>query len=102
MSEPIVASEAPKKHYVGKGWENKSGISISIKKDEFDKLTPVNSYGDVRLFVGRSKQPDERSGATHWVAVAQERPAGGWVPAKPPTGMPEDPVGHTPEKDLPW
>jgi hypothetical protein len=88
---PINASDTPKKVYVGKGWTNKYGIAIEIKKDEIAKLE-ANAYGGVRLYVGLMKEPDSRSKATHFVAVEEKS---SWVPpAKAPEGMPQDKPGE--------
>lgn len=52
--------------YVGIGWENKGGIVISIKKDDLLKMN-CDNYGSIKLFVGRRKEVDERSKASHFV-----------------------------------
>jgi len=99
---PIEAREGlPERVFVGKGWENKGGISISIKQAQIASLVP-NEWGDVRLFVGRLKTPEERSKATHFVAVSEGRKTNGWVPPRAPSGMPSDPPGHTEKEDLPF
>lgn len=99
---PIIANQSQQDDtFLGSGWENKGGISILVDKEAFNKL-PVNSNGTVRLFVGRRKQMSAKTNASHYVAIPRERPGGGWVPNKPPEGMPQDPVGHTPDKDLPF
>jgi len=61
------------KRYVGVGWlkEFKNGghvLNISLKLDEVNKL-PVDKYGNVYLVIGKRKEPDAKSKATHWVAV---------------------------------
>lgn len=59
--------------FVGKGWSNQyGGIRVSIKLDDIKNL-PVNKYGDVELYVGPRKQPDEKSKATHFVKWSQPR-----------------------------
>lgn len=55
-----------KDKYVGKGWENKYGISVQVNLKELQSL-PVDNYGNVRIYVGKRKSPDEKSKATHWV-----------------------------------
>ena len=52
--------------FCGRGWEGKYDIKISVKPEDFP---PVNKYGDVRLVVKRRRNPDEKSGATHFVVV---------------------------------
>jgi hypothetical protein len=61
------------KTYVGVGWEKKfndggSAISISVKLVDVNKLA-VDKYGNVRLVVATRRTPDEKSKATHSVAV---------------------------------
>ena len=63
MSEP--------KQYVGKGWlkEFQNGghvLNISIKVGE---LPLPDEYGNVNLTVGKRREPDEKTKATHWVAI---------------------------------
>ena len=53
--------------FVGTGWENQyGGIRISIKREELLNI-PVNAYGDVLLYVGKRKQIDQKSKASHFV-----------------------------------
>jgi hypothetical protein len=54
------------KEFVGTGWENQGGIKVRIKKEDIMDL-PVNDYGYIELFVGRRREKDEKSGATHYV-----------------------------------
>lgn len=61
------------KTFVGSGWEKKfdnggSAISISVDLAKVNNL-PVDKYGSVRLSVSTRKTPDEKSKATHSVAV---------------------------------
>ena len=77
------------KQFVGSGWANKYGIKIKIKRDAITSL-PVNNYGDVALYVGQLKEPNEKSKATHYVAVEEERAA-----------LAKDPIPATTE-DLPF
>jgi len=63
--------------YVGSGWlkvfENGGKVlNLSIKKEAIDQL-PVDKYGNVYLTAGARKEPDEKSKATHWVAVDDYR-----------------------------
>jgi len=64
-------------------------ISISVKPDALAGL-PVNKYGEVKLYVGKLKQKNEKSKATHYVAVAEER-----------TTLAQDPIPET-TQDLPF
>ena len=56
------------KIYVGNGWSHKFGVNISVKKEELDKL-PVNKYGDILLEVVQLRELNEKTKATHYVAV---------------------------------
>jgi hypothetical protein len=57
--------------FVGKGWVNQyGGIKIQLKLEEIQSL-PVNQWGDVELYVGQRKSPDEKSKATHYVKYSQ-------------------------------
>jgi hypothetical protein len=58
------------KIFVGKGWESKFGVRITIKPKDLEKLN-TNSYGDVLLEVVKRKEPDPKSKATHYVVVDQ-------------------------------
>ena len=53
-------------NYVGTGWENQYGINVSINLEKIKALTP-DAYGNVKVYVGKRKSPDEKSKATHWV-----------------------------------
>jgi hypothetical protein len=64
---------ADQDNFVGTGWENKGGIRISIKKDKIAELE-TNQYGDVILFVGKLREPNEKSHATHFVKVNESKP----------------------------
>jgi hypothetical protein len=65
------------KRYVGKGWSKTfsnggSVVNISVKLADLNGLT-ADKYGDVHLVVGDRKAPDEKTKATHWVAVDEYR-----------------------------
>lgn len=66
---------ADQNNFVGTGWENSGGIRISIKKDKIAELE-TNQYGDVVLFVGKRREIDEKSKATHFVKVNEARQSG--------------------------
>ena len=53
-------------NYVGTGWENQYGINVSINLEKIKALTP-DAYGNVKVYVGKRKSPDDKSKATHWV-----------------------------------
>lgn len=67
------------KIYLGNAWEDDYGINVSVNLEKFlqavkdGKLTQ-NKYGDVKIRVGRLRTPNERSKATHYVAVATPKP----------------------------
>lgn len=53
--------------FVGKGWStNYEGMRISLKREDLLTL-PVNQYGDILLYVGKRKEQDPKSKATHFV-----------------------------------
>ncbi|HEX9007252.1 MAG TPA: hypothetical protein VF889_08150 [Bacteroidota bacterium] len=59
--------------FVGVGWETRfagggSSIAISVNLEKIAALQK-DDYGNVRLVVGERREQDERSRATHWVAV---------------------------------
>ncbi len=55
-----------KDNYVGTGWENQYGINVSINLEKIKQLTP-DAYGNVKVYVGKRKEVDAKSKATHWV-----------------------------------
>lgn len=59
-------------NYVGKGWANEYGIRISIKKEDIDNL-PVSKYGEIQLYVGKRREIDDKSKATHYVKEDKPR-----------------------------
>lgn len=61
------------KNYVGNGWQNQYGdIQISVKLEELNKL-PVNQYGEVKLFVGKLREVNPKSKATHYVCESKPK-----------------------------
>jgi len=64
--------------YLGNGWENQYGLNVSINIEKLnqaikDGKLEVNKYGDVKINVGKLKQPNEKSKATHFVAVPKPK-----------------------------
>jgi len=64
--------------YLGNGWEDQYGTNISINLEKLEQAIrsgrlEKNSYGDVRLRVGKLKSQNEKSKATHWVAVPKPK-----------------------------
>lgn len=58
--------EQEKDNYVGTAWENQYGINVSINLEKIKQL-PVDNYGNVKIYVGKRKEVDAKSKATHWV-----------------------------------
>ena len=64
--------------YLGNAWEDQYGLNVSINVEKFNealrtgRLT-INKYGDVKIRVGKLKTQNERSKATHYVAVPKEK-----------------------------
>lgn len=66
-----------KGQFVGTGWlkEFDNGgrvVNLSIKKADIEQM-PADQYGNVFLVVGKRKEQDPKSKATHWVAVDEYR-----------------------------
>ena len=64
--------------YLGNAWEDQYGLNITINVEKFNeairtKRLEINKYGDVKIRVGKLKQRNERSKATHYVAVPKEQ-----------------------------
>ncbi len=67
------------KIYLGNAWEDDYGVNASINLEKFlqavkDGHLSQNQYGDVRIRVGKLRTPNEKSKATHYVAVATPPP----------------------------
>ena len=64
--------------YLGNAWEDQYGLNVSINVEKFNealrtgRLT-VNKYGDVKIRVGKLKAQNERSKATHYVAIPKPK-----------------------------
>ena len=66
------------KIYLGNGWENQYGLKVSINIEKLNQAIAtgkleVNKYGNVKINVGKLKQPNEKSKATHFVAVPKPK-----------------------------
>jgi hypothetical protein len=64
--------------YLGNGWEDQYGINVSINIEKLNEAIKsgkleVNKYGDVRLRVQKLKAQNEKSKATHSVAVPKPK-----------------------------
>ena len=64
--------------YLGNGWENQYGLNVSINIEKLNQAIAmgkleVNKYGDVKINVGKLKQVNEKSKATHFVAVPKPK-----------------------------
>jgi hypothetical protein len=64
--------------YLGNGWSDDYGLNVSINVEKFNQALnagklEVNKYGDVKIRVGKLKTQNERSKATHYVAVPKEQ-----------------------------
>lgn len=64
--------ETNTENYVGIGWQNDYGVNISINVEKLNQL-PKDNYGNVKLFVGKRKEVDEKSKATHWVKESKPK-----------------------------
>ena len=64
--------------YLGNAWKNQYGLNVSINIEKLNQAIStgkleVNKYGDVKINVGKLKQPNEKSKATHFVAVPKPK-----------------------------
>ena len=64
--------------YLGNGWENQYGLNVSINIEKLNQAIAtgkleLNKYGNVKINVGKLKQPNEKSKATHFVAVPKPK-----------------------------
>ena len=64
--------------YLGNGWENEYGTMITINVEKLNQAIKAgqleaNKYGDIKLKVGKLKQVNEKSKATHFVAVPKPK-----------------------------
>jgi hypothetical protein len=64
--------------YLGNGWSDDYGLNVSINIEKLNEAIKsgkleVNKYGDVRLRVQKLKQQNEKSKATHSVAVPKPK-----------------------------
>jgi hypothetical protein len=64
--------------YLGNGWEDQYGMNVSINIEKLNEAIKsgkleVNQYGDVRLRVQKLKAQNEKSKATHSVAVPKSK-----------------------------
>ena len=64
--------------YLGNGWENEYGTIITINVEKLNQAIKAgqleaNKYGDIKLKVGKLKQINEKSKATHFVAVPKPK-----------------------------
>ena len=64
--------------YLGNGWEDQYGLNVSINLEKLNQAISTgklekNQYGDVKIRLGKLKQPNEKSKATHFVAVPKPK-----------------------------
>lgn len=64
--------------YLGNAWEDTYGINVTVNLEKFEQAIRMgklekNSYGDVKIRVQKLKTPNERSKATHYVAVPKPK-----------------------------
>ena len=60
--------------FLGNAWSDDFGLNITINVEKFkqalnDGKLEINKYGDVRIRVQKLKHQNDRSKATHYVAV---------------------------------
>jgi hypothetical protein len=65
--------------FLGTGWSDDYGVNVTINLEKFEQAIRTgklakNQYGDVRIRVQRLKEPNEKSKATHYVAVPKPKP----------------------------
>ena len=64
--------------YLGNAWEDQYGMNVSINLEKLNQAISTgklekNQYGDVKIRLGKLKQPNEKSKATHFVAVPKPK-----------------------------
>jgi hypothetical protein len=64
--------------YLGSAWSDDYGLNVSINIEKLNEAIKsgkleVNKYGDVRLRVQKLKAQNEKSKATHSVAVPKQK-----------------------------
>jgi len=64
--------------YLGNAWEDQYGLNVSINLEKLNQAISTgklekNQYGDVKIRLGKLKQPNEKSKATHFVAVLKPK-----------------------------
>ena len=64
--------------YLGNGWEDQYGSNLSINIEKLnqaikDGKLELNKFGDVKIRLGKLKQVNEKSKATHFVAVPKPK-----------------------------
>jgi len=64
--------------YLGNAWEDQYGLNVSINLEKLNQAISTgklekNQYGDVKIRLGKLKQPNEKSKATHFVAVPKPK-----------------------------
>ena len=64
--------------FLGNAWEDQYGLNITINLEKFEQAIRLgqlekNKYGDVRLRVQRLNSTNEKSKATHYVAVPKPK-----------------------------
>jgi len=64
--------------YLGNAWEDQYGLNVSINLEKLNQAIATgklekNQYGDVKIRLGKLKQPNEKSKATHFVAVPKPK-----------------------------
>ena len=60
--------------FLGNAWSDDYGLNVTVNVEKFkqaiaDGSLEINKYGDVRIRVQQLKQVNDRSKATHYVAV---------------------------------
>lgn len=58
--------ENQKDNYIGNAWQNQYGINASLNLEKIKQL-PVDNYGNVKVYIGKRKEVDPKSKATHYV-----------------------------------
>jgi hypothetical protein len=64
--------------YLGNAWEDQYGMNVSINIEKLNQAISIgklekNQYGNVKIRLGKLKQPNEKSKATHFVAVPKPK-----------------------------
>ena len=65
--------------FLGSAWSDDYGVNVTINVEKLkqamaDGKLETNKYGDIRIRVQKLKNPNDKTKATHYVAVPKPKP----------------------------